>query len=393
MFLISIIRHTRGYVRFTVEGTYVERFLNLLARERISVWDMERQGNVLVACVAASAYPSMRALAKKAGVRLRLAEKKGVPFQRKKLKRQRGLVVGLALFALFLFVMSRFIWSIQVNGNGSVPEDVILSALEEIGIKPGIRASTIDVRDSERRALLALQDFSWVALNIDGSTLYVEVYETMPVPPIIDPESPCNVVASHSGQILEMRVYSGQPMLQQGDAVLEGQLLVSGITQDRREQNLFRHARADIIAQVELELEVGIPLQQVEYRETGSTRSRNYLRVFGFEMPLFLPRQIPRPYMAQRTEHPLVLFSAELPVSRRKELFILMEEIPVTYTEQQAKELAMRELAALERVEMAEGDIIERTLTARIEEEQYILSAQYICHMNIAQQKEILRSE
>lgn len=393
MFLISSIRYLRGYVRFSAQGPHVERFLNLLARERIALWEVGRKGDALVACVAAGSYPGMRALAKKAGVRLRLTEKRGVPFKRKTLRRRRGLAVGFALAVLFLFGMSRFIWSVQIAQGLQGDSEHILTVLEEIGVRPGVLRSSIDVRDAERRALLALHEFSWVALNIDGSTVHFEAYETMPVPEVIDPADPCNVVATRDGQVLEMRVYSGQPVVGKGDAVLAGQVLVSGVVQGKLGQNMFRHARADVLAEVPLELTVRIPLHQTQYRPTGKTRTRNILRVFSWDLPLFLPLEIPRPYRAQREEYPLVAFGSQLPVSRRHEVYTLMEEVPVTLTEPQAREMAVRELAALEEAEIGDGEIVERTMAARVQGDEYILEARYVCHLQIGVGRAILQAE
>lgn len=393
MFIIALIRYIRGYVRFAVRGRYVERFLNLLARERIVIWDARRRDDSLSACVAAARYPSMRPLARKAGVRLRLLEKQGLPFQRKRLGRRRGLLAGLGIFALFLFVMSRFIWSIQVNVQENVPPERVLTVLEELGVRPGVLRSSINVRETESRALLELPELSWIALNIDGSALYVEINETMPVPPMVDPGAPCNVVASHAGQILELRIYSGQPVLQKGEAVLEGQIIVSGITQDKRGQNTFRHARADVLAEVSLELEVRVPLDQIAYEQTGKTLRRSYLRVLGADFPLFFPWSIPRPYLVDRSQYPLMVGPLELPLARRLEHYTLMREVPVSYTPEQAKEQALRELSALEQAKLGSAEVVERVLIGRLEGRDYLLQADYICHMNIAWQKEISRGE
>ncbi len=241
MFVLALIRYLRGYVCFMARGSYLPRFMNLLASERIAVWGVRRRDDTLHACVSAAAYAAMRPLARRAGVRLRLTGKRGLPFKRKRLRRRRGLAVGFAVFALFLLGMTRFVWSIQIGeGNKTVPEETILTVLEELGVRPGVLRSSIDVRDCERRALLALHQFSWIALNIDGSTVHVEVRETMQVPEMIDPGTPCNVVASHDGQLLEMRVYDGQPYKQKGDAVLAGQLIVGGVVQDRLGRNQFK---------------------------------------------------------------------------------------------------------------------------------------------------------
>jgi len=157
MILIRLIRHALGYVRFRASCALTERFLNLLAKQRISVWDIKRREQALTGCVAACDYPHIRPLAKKAGVRLRIVEKKGLPFKRKKLTARRGLLVGAGVFVLFLFVMTRFIWTIEVQGNEQIPTEAITRAMEDIGIRPGTLRAGIDVRQSERLLMLAIR--------------------------------------------------------------------------------------------------------------------------------------------------------------------------------------------------------------------------------------------
>ena len=389
MILIRLIRHARGYVRFRASGALIERFLNLLAKQRISVWDIKRREQALTGCVAACDYPHIRPLAKKAGVRLRIAEKKGLPFKRKKLTAHRGLLVGAGVFVLFLFVMTRFIWTIEVQGNEQIPTEAITRAMEDIGIRPGTLRAGIDVRQSERLLMLAIRELGWIALNVDGSTIYVVVSEADLIPPMVNPDTPGNIVASHSGQLLELRVYEGQRMLRPGEAVLKGQVIVSGITQDGAGHNLLRHARADAIAQVVDEIEIRVPLSQTRYEPTGRSARRNFLRVLGFEAPLFLPRNIQRPYIAQRTETDWQMFGAPLPISHRSETFTLMKEVPFRYTEEQAMQRALAELEVAEAARFYEAEIIGRTLAGRLEEDTFVLRADYIVHMNIAQLQEI----
>jgi len=393
MFLISLLRRIRGFVKFSARGMFAERFLNLMARERIPVWDLSRREDALTGCVAAAAYPRLRGLAKKTGVRLRLVGKYGAPFKKKKLMRRRGILAGIAVCILFIAVMSQFIWSIEVNGNEKVSEEDIITAIESIGIKPGIWRPGIKVREMEGRALLLMPEISWIAFNIEGSAIHVEVYETLPVPPVIDPHKPCNVVAGFSGQILEMRVYSGQPVKQKGDAVLAGEVIVSGITQDRRGQNLFRHARAGVIAEVEHEIVVRAPLTRTVYTETGKTARRDYLRIFGLDVPLFLPLRIKRPYRVERSQEPWRLFGTKLPVTHRVERFTLMKETEYTCSETEAREIAAKELLALQNAQLEGGEILRRTLTGKVENGEFVLAAHYICHIDIAEQSEIIVAE
>ena len=393
MILLHLFRRLRGFVCFSATGTFLERFLNLTARARLPVWDVRRREYTLTGCVAASDYPKLRPLAKKAGVKLRLVEKRGAPFKKKKLRGRQGLLVGLAVFFAFLFVMTRFVWSIHVEGNETIPQEVILDVLEEAGVRPGVLRGGIDVREAERLTMLAISEIGWIALNIDGSTIYVIVNEALPTPPIIDPRTPVNIVAERAGQVLEMRVYAGQPVVGLGDAVLEGQVIVSGIPLDGAGQNLLRHARADVIAQVVDEIEVRVPLNQTRYEPTGKTARRGYLRVFGFEAPLFLPREIERPYIVDRTETPWSALGVELPVRSRREAYTLMREVPFRYTEEQARSRALQELEAAQQARFGEGEIVGRTLHGGLVEDAFILRGSYIVRMNIARQQPILLGE
>ncbi|MCL2579395.1 MAG: sporulation protein YqfD [Oscillospiraceae bacterium] len=393
MILLRLFRGLRGFVRFSATGVFVERFLNLVARQRIPIWEVRRREYTLTGCVSASDYPRLRPLAKKAGVKLRLAEKRGAPFKKKKLRGRHGLLIGLAVFFVFLFSMTRFVWSIHIEGNETIPQEAILDALEEVGIRPGVLRSSMDIREAERLTLLAIREIGWIALNLDGSTIHVIVNEALPTPPVIDPGSPSNIVAARSGQLLEMRVYAGQPMFTAGDAVLEGEVIVSGITQDSVGQNLLRHARADVIAQVSEVVEIRVPLDQTRYERTGRTARRGYLRVFGFEAPMFFPREIERPYIIDRTETPWAVLGVDLPVSHRRESYILMQEIPFRYTEEQARARALRELETAEQAKFAAGEIIQRTLTGGLAEDVFILRGEYIAHVNIAKPQAILMGE
>lgn len=393
MFILRFLRYLQGYVRFRAEGEFIERFLNLLARDRIAVWDGRKRGNTYTGCARAAVYRKMRRHAKTSGVRLRVTGKSGAPFTRRKYRHRKGVLVGALVFFAFIFVVSGFIWRVEVNGNESVEESHVIAALEEIGVGTGTWRAAIDVREAERRAMLKLPEVAWLALNIKGSTVTVEIDERTPPPPMVDPHKPCNIVAARDGQITSIRVYDGEPLLQQGDTVMKGEIIVSGITEDRMGQNLFRHALADVEAQVQAALTVEVPLAQVEYEPVGETVTRRYLQVFGFDLPLYWPRAVPRPYRAAREQIPFSLFGAALPAGVLREEFTLMREVPVTLTEEQAKERALKELDALEIVEFEGAEFLDKRVTGVLHGGRFVLRAEYVCSMPIGIEQEILPGE
>lgn len=393
MFLLKFIRYLRGYVKFRVQGTFIERFLNLAARDRIPIWDGVKRGDIYTGKTIAGAYRKLRRHAKKTSVRMRVVEKHGAPFTRRKYRKRTGLLVGFGIFLGFIFLMSRFIWRVEVSGNERVSESTIIAALENIGVTPGRLRSSIDVRGAERRALLALDDLSWIALNIRGSAVHVAVRESEPPPMMIDPKTPCNVVAARSGQIVSMIVYDGQRVKTLGDSVLEGDIIVSGITQDRLGQNLFKHARAKIVARVQHRITVETPLVQNEFVETGEIRSRRFLHVFNWDLPLFWPRKIPQPYHVERDTRMLTVSGTELPLGILSEKYFLMREDAVTHTEAEAKLLALKELSLRQKVELEKAEILDKTANGSLKDGVFTITADYVCIMDIANEKQILKSE
>ena len=91
--LVALLRYIRGYVRFSAEGAFAERFLNLLIQNGFAVWDIRKEGYTLEGCVFADKYRRLRRFARRTGVRLRIKQKLGAPFfardRRKELQKRR----------------------------------------------------------------------------------------------------------------------------------------------------------------------------------------------------------------------------------------------------------------------------------------------------------------
>ncbi len=389
MFILNFLRYLRGYVVFHAKGMFVERFLNLAARDGIAIWNSLRRGELFAGSAYAGDYRRLRHHARKTGVRMRVAEKHGVPFKRHKYRKRTGLLLGLGVFFIFVFAVSRFVWRVEVSGNESLTESEIVIALEEIGVKPGVLRSSVDVRGVERRIILAFDRLVWAALNINGSTAYIEVRENSLKPGEITEMGPCNIVASHSGQIISMTVTEGHPLKFIGDAVLKGEVIVSGVTQTRLGHNTLRHARAKVVARVEHEITVTAPYEQTIFQDTGQIATRTYFRLFGWELPLFPPFEIPRPYHAEREFAPFKLFGRELYSGIFTERFHLMEETEIAYSMAEARSLAIKELELREKAEFLDAEILDKTVVGRPGSTGFTLEARYDCMMNVAAEKPI----
>ena len=170
-------------------------------------------------------------------------------------------------------------WTFEVEGNEKVSEEEILSSLEEFGLKVGSYIGAVDVRKLQQQMLLKFDDLAWIGININSSVAEILVHERVfPPQQERNDDGLFNIVASESGQIKRLEVYSGQPVVQVGEAVNAGDLIVSGIVEDPKGNATLRHARAKVLALVPFNKEFVIDLKE---SFSYISRERSLLYEFG----------------------------------------------------------------------------------------------------------------
>jgi len=196
-------------------------------------------------------------------------------------------------------------------------------------------------------------------------------------------------VARLGGQITAINVYEGQALVGIGDAVAEGDVLISGVTQDGAGNNLFRHARGEVMARVEHTITLEIPLEQVRYTPTGEIKSRDNLDIFGLNLPLFLPIRVEGFYHIERGEEQVRFLGIPLPMRIYIRKLHMMEEESIRLTESMARQQGLTELKAVEDSVLAGAQVLERSLRAFMSGGVYTIEATYICIMDISLAREI----
>ena len=285
MFILRFLHFWMGYVVFSASGGFPERFVNLCAGMHIPVWDIRPHGGVLYGKTRIGTYLALRKAARKSGMRLRIVQKKGVPFFMYRYRKRVGLLIGAAVFGILLCVLSARVWVIDISGNDAVSEQTICAALSRIGIREGIRPDSFDASQAERRLLPELEGVSWIALNVDGSVLHVEVRERLETGEAQDYTHPCHIVAAKDGYLCTLETYEGKPIARLRTAVQKGQLLISGVKEHKDGTVTLHHAQG--YAEAETMQTVTAQKETSPTYETVSDADfRIALRLFGITVPL-----------------------------------------------------------------------------------------------------------
>ena len=131
---------------------------------------------------------------------------------------------------IFLLVFSSlFVWDITVSGNETIPESVILDAMEENGLRLGAFIPSLDTERIEGVVILEVDGISFISVNLRGTVANVELRERADNTEIVDIESPSNLVASRDGQISALEITGGVSKVKLGEIVKKGDLLASGV--------------------------------------------------------------------------------------------------------------------------------------------------------------------
>ncbi|MCI8649545.1 MAG: sporulation protein YqfD [Anaerotruncus sp.] len=384
----QIFRQTCGFVEFQIQAGDYERLLNLCAHHEVPLWDIRHTDKGFFASTAPQSYRDLCRLARKAGVKPRLRRRRGLPFVVYRYRARVGIIAGIVLFILSLLISQQFLWQIQVEGCERLEQQTVLRALESLGVRRGALKSRIQPLIIKQQMPLLLDDISWAALNIQGTTATLLVRERTLPPQKIDTHAPANVVAAMDGQLVRLEVTDGQAMRKKGDTVQKGELIASGVWEDRWGMTHLVRAKAVAIAHVPQSLTVEVPLLQEQLSATGEVVRRRYLEICGLRIPLFLYSKLEGEFqLACQTSTPKV-FGVPLPFELSQEEYHFFVREQEEISEETALHLAQQQIN-LEEQQRWGAQILKSRYSASLEEGVLTLRGDYEVEMDIAQQVEI----
>lgn len=388
MFIVMLLRWLRGSVKFKAEHGYVERLMSLCAKNNVIMWKCRNINHVFTGYTTVFGYHKMHRYARKAGVRTRVIQRKGLPFILHRYRKRVGIAAGAVLCAVFLIFMQQFIWVIDVQGCNTLEPVQLMNALEELGVKRGAWKNSIDQAEVKRQILLMVKDLSWATLNMHGNTATLLIRERTMPPDQIDTGVPANVVALRDGQIKRMEVINGQPILKKGDTVRAGELIVSGVFEDVNGATRLVRADAKVIAHVPETISVDVPLVQKTCQLTGKVVKRNYMELLNIKFPLFMYKKLDGEYKLESWKKTPELLGLKMPFDVIRENYIFYETQEQELSEDAALHIAQMKLENLERKNW-DGKILSKSVNAICENGKLTLKADYMIESDIAKQVEI----
>lgn len=217
-----------GYLIVIIEGSFPEKVINMALTRGISLWDIKSLDNKKIMLkIQISSFKALRHIVKSNSCKMKIHKRVGLPFKFSWVKRRKGLIYGLILFVVSLYILSSFVWFIEITGLDNIEYTEIKELVQKHGIKEGANIHALDLDDLEIKIAENHPGIAWVGLEQKGTKISIKIAEKSLIPKTEDDQKG-HLIAMKKGTIEEMLVLQGTPLVEEGDSVNKGQMLVSG---------------------------------------------------------------------------------------------------------------------------------------------------------------------
>ncbi len=388
MLIKKIVRYISGQIKFTLKSNNPEEFLNQCIKNKIHLSKISMSKYVLTAECSVDSYRKLQKI-KLNKARRKIIKKYGIRFVVNRYRKRWGLVAGAALMVVLLIYLSGFVWSVDVSGNNRLSQNVILQTLEECGFKNGVKKSKINITSIENEMKSRLYDLSWISINLDGSSAHVEVKERRVIPGMDSDNKPSNLVASTDGKIIRMEITKGKPIAMVGSGVVKGELLVSGLYNDKKDNVILEHSRGKVTAEVSISKEFVQSRNGIEKVGTES-KTLYAFEAFCKEIPLHFEKK-PKgsEWKCQTQENVVKIFGLKFPFKVIKYNFSKALTKEIILDDASVKDRLNLQIEHFESENFSEGKIIEKNVEFHSDNRQITAVVDYVVHIDIAKQQYI----
>ncbi len=393
MLLKILLKYILGYVRITVEGYYIERFINICTTSKILIWNLKREKGVkLHLNIGINDFFKAVKVAKKLKCRIKITKKRGIPFLINKYKKRKIFFITLIIIVILIGVSTNFVWNINIEVEDNLELQNIEQDIKEAGLEVGMLKKNVDTQEIINKIRLDRSDISWVGIELKGTNAIVKIVKATEAPEIIDEKDYSNIVAKKSGTITKIIAQNGTAQVKIGDEVEEGQILIQGTMEGKYTGTRYVHSLGEVEAIVKYSKTKRIYLKTVEKVTTGEKETKYRIKINNFQINFYKTISKFKIYDTIEEEKKFKIFSnLYLPISVIKITNEELEKNSKQYTVEEATEKLTKQLEEQIEAEIENKEnILDKKANIIESNEQYVeISVTYEVIENIGMQEKI----
>lgn len=255
-----------------ITGKRIDTFLMLLVRFSINFKMLKRGRDFIVIEVLEEDYDNLLKIS--TTYKIEIVKRKGLLNVVHFIKTRKLFVVMVLLGFLFFNLLTNIVFSIKVIDTDSELREIILTDLEELGLrKYNFKISYKEKEKMEEAILKKEKDIlEWIEIEEKGVSYEVKLIRRVK-DDIKKETEPRDIIAKKTGLITKIEAESGEVVTKKNAYVKKGDTLISGLI--RNNGNIVSKVRAEgrVYAEVWYKVALSLPLTYHEEMKTGNNKN------------------------------------------------------------------------------------------------------------------------
>lgn len=326
-----------SFYRIQITGRDLKRFLGKMIAQNLALKEVQLEKKRLVVLVDEDVYEKLKDM--KTTYEITILNRYGKAKYQYLFYKYFFFLLALSTAIVLLSFLSNLILKVEVIHTKQEIRQLILTDLEEYGIKPYRFKVSFAKKEEITEKILnkEKEKLEWMEIEEVGTTYRVNVEERKKNTKEESKEEQ-SIVAKKSGRILEVEASHGEIVVKKNDYVKKGDILISGIIKNKETPVSKIRAEGSVFAEVWYKVNVTVPYDYEEKIKTGKKKHRleikflnNYYTLFDF-----------KPYKLSTKKRTKLLWNNMLPISIAYTTF---EEIKIKeeiHNEKEAYQKAMK---------------------------------------------------
>lgn len=255
-----------------ISGKRIDTFLMLLVRFSINFKMLNRGRDFIIIEVLEEDYDNLLKIS--TTYKIEIVKRKGLLNVVHFIKTRKFFVVMVLLGVLFFNLLTNIVFSIKVIDTDSELREIILTDLEELGLrKYNFKISYKEKEKMEEAILKKEKDIlEWIEIEEVGVSYEVKLIRRVK-DDIKKETEPRDIIAKKTGLITKIEAESGEVVTKKNAYVKKGDTLISGLI--RNNGNIVSKVRAEgrVYAEVWYKVALSLPLTYHEEMKTGNNKN------------------------------------------------------------------------------------------------------------------------
>lgn len=224
-----MINFIRGYYTIVVEGLETESFLNYLIRNKIYVYNVNRIEKTKIQFnIDRENFKRLKKIHRSNKFNIKVKKQTGIPFIAKRIYTYRGMVICAIISLVILMSTSQFVTDVYITAPEGIDKSALKKELYIQGVKPGVYKKSIDRKIIRDNIMSKFNQIAYVSINVKGTNIFVNITKKDESQNSEENSNYCNIIATKDGIIEKVVPRSGEALVEEGDIVKKGDVLVNG---------------------------------------------------------------------------------------------------------------------------------------------------------------------